>query len=79
MLITSPAGESYRTIFRYFLPEFVTALILSSVLVCVDAAFIAHLKSTSLYAMQGVLGTWLHFLIKVTEGLSVGTVIVCGK
>ncbi len=80
MFITNQnEGESYRIILRYFMPEFITALIVSSVLICVDAAFIAHLKSTSLYAMQGVLGTWLHFFIKVTEGLSVGTVIVCGQ
>lgn len=72
-------GESYRTIFNYFWPEFITALILSSLLHLVDSMFIASIKSTSAYATLGVTSTLLHFLTKIAEGLSVGTMILCGQ
>lgn len=72
-------GERYGTIIGYFLPELVTAFMVYSVLNCIDAAFIGHLKSTSLYATQGVTSTFIHFLTKVAEGISVGTVVLCGQ
>ncbi len=72
-------GESYAAIVRYFVPEFVTALALYSILHLLDARFIADLKSTTMYATLGVTGTLLHFIIKVAEGMSVGTVIMCGQ
>lgn len=72
-------GESYETIFKYFWPEFITALILSSILHLIDASFIAHIKSTSMYATLGVTSTLIHFITKIAEGLSVGTTILCGK
>lgn len=72
-------GESYSTILGYFLPEFVTALLLSSVLNVIDAWFIADLQSTSLYATQGMSSTITHFITKIAEGFCVGTVIVCGQ
>lgn len=73
------SGESYTGIFRYFLPEFVTALILHSILNLADACFIAQLQSTSLYATQGVTSTLIHFLTKMIEGISVGTIVLCGQ
>ena len=45
-------GESYSRLFRYFFPEFITALALYSAPYIVDALFIADLKSTSAYARQ---------------------------
>lgn len=71
-------GEGYGTIVRYFLPEFVTALALYSLLYLLDAWFIAHLKSTSMYATLGVTNTLLHFIVKIAEGLSVGTIVLTG-
>lgn len=71
-------GESYTQILRYFAPEFITALVLYSVLYLIDARWIADLKSTSIYATVGVTNTMLHFVTKVAEGFSVGTVILAG-
>ncbi|MCK5632580.1 MATE family efflux transporter [bacterium] len=72
-------GESYGKIFKYFLPEFVTALVLYSLLYLLDAYFIADLKSTSMYATLGVTNTLLHFLVKIAEGLSVGAIVLTGR
>jgi putative MATE family efflux protein len=71
-------GVSYENIMRCFLPEMVTALVLYSLVVLVDARFIAYLKSTELYATIGVTNTLMHFLTKIAEGLSVGTMVLCG-
>ncbi|MGC2310103.1 MAG: MATE family efflux transporter [Candidatus Babeliaceae bacterium] len=72
-------GEKYTTILTYFVPEFITALLLSSVLNFLDAWFIADLQSTSLYATQGISSTLTHFITKIAEGVSIGTVILCGQ
>jgi len=71
-------GESYGRIFRYFFPEFITALVLYSMLYLLDAYWIADLKSTSLYATLGVTNTLLHFIMKLAEGIGIGAVIVTG-
>lgn len=72
-------GESYRAILRYFYPEFVTSLILYSVLNLLDIYFISQLNVASTYTTLGVTNTLFHFITKVAEGLSVGMVIVCGQ
>jgi len=66
-------------ILRYFYPEFVTALVLYAMVNLIDAKFIACLKSTEMYATVGVTNTLVFFITKIAEGLSVGTVIVCGQ
>lgn len=72
-------GESYPRILRYFIPEFITALVLYSALYLLDAKWVADLRSTSTYATLGVTNTLLHFIIKIAEGISVGTIILTGK
>jgi multidrug resistance protein, MATE family len=72
-------GESYAVILRYFFPEWITALTLYSVLYLLDARWIADLKSTSIYATLGVTNTLIHFLIKIGEGFTVGSVILSGQ
>lgn len=72
-------GENYPALFNYFWPEFITAFILSSLLYLIDGMFIAHLKSTSMYATLGVTSTLIHFITKIAEGLSVGTMVLCGQ
>ncbi len=72
-------GEGYLQISRYFFPEFVTAVILYSVPLLIDARWIAHLKSTSAYATLGVTNTLLHSIIKIAEGISVGAIIMTGQ
>lgn len=72
-------GETYERILRYFIPEFITSLLLYSMLSVLDAYFIGHLKSTSTYGVLGATNNLLHFIIKVAEGLSVGTIILSGR
>jgi len=72
-------GESYWKILTYFFPEFITALVLYSLLYLLDAYFIADLKSTSMYATLGVTNTMIHLLIKFSEGIGIGAVVLGGK
>lgn len=72
-------GETYATIMAYCIPELITAFLLTSLITLVDAAFIGHLRSTSLFAAQGIVNNFMHFLIKIAEGMCVGTIVVCGQ
>jgi Na+-driven multidrug efflux pump len=72
-------GEKYLTILRYFLPECITTILLYSVPMLMNAYFIGSLKSTPAYAALGVTSALSHFLTKVSDGFSVGTVIMVGK
>lgn len=71
-------GQSLVGILRYFLPEFITALILYSLPYFVDCYFIAHLKSTEIYTISGVVDNVLNFFVKIAEGLSIGIVALAG-
>jgi putative MATE family efflux protein len=72
-------GTSFSDIFRYFLPELVTAFLLSSALNIIDTYFVGMLESTSRLATIGLTGTLIQFITKVAEGLSIGTVVLCGQ
>lgn len=72
-------GESLTQIMKYFVPEFITALVLYSLMYFYDSWLIAHLKSTSMYATAGATNTLLHFITKMAEGFSVGTIILAGQ
>lgn len=76
--LNAATAEQCRSIIRYFLPEFITALVLYTLLGIIDARLIAGLKSTELYATLGVTNTLTFFINKIAEGLSVGAVILCG-
>lgn len=72
-------GQEYRKLAWYFIPELITAIVLYSVPLLVDARFVAHLHSTTAYATLGVTNTFLHFIMKIAEGLSVGTIVLSGQ
>lgn len=71
--------QSYSGILRYFFPEFITALVLYTLVGLIDAKFIATLKSTAFYATVSITNTMIIFITKIAEGLSVGAVILCGQ
>lgn len=71
-------GQSYSSILKYFFPELITALILYSLPYFVDCYFIAHLKSTEIYTISGVVDNVLNLFVKIAEGLSIGTVAIAG-
>jgi MATE family multidrug resistance protein len=73
------SGESYSTILRYSLPELITALLLYSLPFWLDSWFVAQLASTSRYATLGATNNLLHWLTKIAEAISVGTVVVAGQ
>lgn len=70
-------GERYVKIMYYFIPEFITALVLYSLPFWLESFFISQ-ESTPAYATLGTINTLLHLLLKVAEAFSVGTVIVAG-
>lgn len=72
-------GQDYARITAYFVPEFITAVVLYSVPLLIDAHMIACLKSTPAYATLGVTNTLLHFIVKIAEALSVGTIVLTGQ
>lgn len=72
-------GESYRAIFGYFWPEFVSALVLTSLTNVLDARWIAGLQSTSTYAALNVTYDFIHFMLKLAEGFSIASVVLCGQ
>lgn len=71
-------GENYNRIIRYFIPELITAALMLMPF-WLDALFISHLKSTTMYATLGVTNNLFHLLMKVAEAFSVGTVILTGQ
>lgn len=71
-------GESYNRIMRYFMPEFITNLIIYSLPIFLDAYFVSNLRSTPLYSVAGATNNMLHWIIKVAEAVSVGTIIMTG-
>ena len=59
------AGESFKDIaYKYFYPEFITAFILYFLPVFIDAYFIGHLKSSSLYTISGIVDNFLNLFVK---------------
>jgi putative MATE family efflux protein len=72
-------GESYAAILYYFMPEFITNLVVYSMPLFLDGFFIGALKSTPAYATLGVTNNIIHLCIKVAEALAVSTVILSGQ
>jgi putative MATE family efflux protein len=72
-------GETYRTIMRYLMPEYVSALLLFSIPYWLDSYFISQLESTSTYATVGITNSLIHALLKLAESLSVGATVLCGR
>lgn len=72
-------GERYITILTFFLPELITAFLSMSLLNLIDSYFISCLASTSLYATQGVSIKIVNILLKIAEGISIGTVVLVGN
>lgn len=72
-------GESYNRIMRYFIPEFITNLIVYSMPLWLDAIFISYLKSTPTYATLGVTNNIIHLVLKIADALAVSTVILSGQ
>ena len=72
-------GETYENIFfKYFLPEYITALFLYSALSFLDSYFIGLLKSVSSFGALSSTNTLLHWFVKVGEAFSVSSIIMCG-
>lgn len=78
-IINFEHGESYATIMRYFVPEFISAFVIYSLPLWVDAWFIGQLASTPAYATLGTTNSLIHFIFKLAESFSVGTVIMTGQ
>jgi MATE family multidrug resistance protein len=71
-------GLSYPKIFKYFYPEYISALIIYFLPYCIDCLFICQLQSIKSYAISGIVDNFLTMFLKAAEGLSIGTVIIAG-
>jgi|GEM_PF-268934 len=78
-IVDTEHGESHGRIMRYFIPEFISAFLLYSLPVWLDAYFISQLASTSAYATLGTTNNFVHFMIKFAEAFSVATIILSGQ
>ncbi len=72
-------GEKVSTILYYFFPEFIMNFVVYAMPMWLDAIFIGSLESVSTYATLGVTSNIIHFIIKIAEALSVGTVVMSGQ
>ena len=77
-LVYDKNGASYNTLFSYFYPEFITAFLLYAVPFWIEARWIGQLRSTALYSAMGATSQLIHFIIKVGEGVSIGTISLVG-
>jgi putative MATE family efflux protein len=60
-------------------PEFISTLILISLTNVLDARWISVLKSNSTYASLNVTNDFIHFMLKLAEGFSIASVVMCGQ
>lgn len=72
-------GESYWSITRYFVPEYITSFVIFALPFWIDSYFISLLKSTPAYATLGTTNNALHLLFKIAEAFSIGAVILVGN
>lgn len=72
-------GESYREIFSYWLPEFITSMIIVAVPLLIDAYLIASLKSLTTYGALGIASGFLHVIGKAAEAIPVASVAMIGR
>ncbi len=72
-------GEKYSKILYYFMPEYISALLLYSLLFWVDSYFISQLESTAAYATLGATNNLIHFITKLAEAFSGGAIIMTGQ
>lgn len=72
-------AESHTSLLWYFMPEFITNLIVYSMPLFLDAVFIGALKSTPAYATLGVTNNIIHLVIKIAEALAVSTIVLSGQ
>lgn len=79
VLYDTKNGESTKVILGHFFPEFIINFIVYSMPLWLDAIFISSLESMSTYATLGVTTQIIHFIVKVAEALSVGTVVMSGQ
>jgi len=72
-------GECYTSILRFFIPEFITAFLLYSAPLWLDAYFVSQLKSTATYATLGASNNLLHFITKIAEAFSISAIVLSGQ
>lgn len=71
-------AEKYSKLIRYFIPEYITTLIIYAFPLFLDSVFIGSLKSTPTYAALGIGNNFIHFIQKIAEAFSIAAVILVG-
>jgi len=72
-------GDTYATILRFFIPEFITAFLLYSAPLWLDAYFVSQLQSTATYATLGASNNLIHFITKIAEAFSISAIVLSGQ
>lgn len=72
-------GASYERIMRYFIPELITTTLIYSLPTWIEAYFVASLTSTATYGTLVATNSLVSMLIKVAEGIMVGTIVLSGR
>lgn len=72
-------AENFFDIIWYTWPELITAFVLHVMPRILESSFIGSLKSTSTYNTLGVSMMLIHLMVKVAEGLSIGTLVLVGQ
>lgn len=78
-LLDRQNGESFGAIIAYFFPEVITSFVLYSLPQLIDIYLIGHLQSMPNYVTLSTTNNVLHFLVKIAEAFSVGTIILAGQ
>ncbi len=73
------AGDSYKDILLYWLPELVTVALLIYAPPLIDLYLIAGLKSTTTLGALSAANNFLHTLLKFAEALPVAAIAVIGR
>ncbi len=72
-------GDSVKDILLYWAPELVSAAVLFTLPMLLDAIIISQLRSTTTYGALGIANNFLHLLTKLAESIQVASTTVVGR
>lgn len=73
------SGESYREIIGYWMPEFITSMIIVAAPLLIDGYIVASTNSLANYGALGVASNVIHTLGKLAEAIPVASVALIGR
>jgi MATE family multidrug resistance protein len=71
--------ESFTEILAYWLPDFITVLLIVALPPLFDSYFIASYKSTAMFGAIGMAANFIHIIIKFSESIPVAAIALIGR